>query len=113
MPRIVIPDDAPPVVASSQAYCKLVERTHVEYHAALPASEEDCRAEIVISVRSWMRFSENVFCRSPNLRLLSLWGTGTDNVDLPAAARYGMTVTKTQACPPFPSPTRAEQKACQ
>ena len=100
MPRIVIPDDAPPVMASSQAYSKLLERTRVDYHGTLPGSEETlikriAGAEIVINIRSSSRFSENVFGHSPNLRLVSLWGTGTDNVDLAAAARHGVTVTNT------------------
>ena len=100
MPRIVIPDDAPPVMASSQAYRGLLERTPVDYHDTLPVSEETlieriAGAEIVINIRSSTRFSENVFDHSPNLRLLSLWGTGTDNVDLTAAAGHGVTVTNT------------------
>jgi phosphoglycerate dehydrogenase-like enzyme len=106
MPRIVIPDDAPPVMASSQAYRKLLERTRVDYHDTLPAGEEGlieriAGAEIVINIRSSTRFSENVFRRSPNLRLLSLWGTGTDNVDLAAAARHGVAVTNTPGVSAF------------
>src|SRR5205823_3844879 len=31
----------------------------------------------------------------PRLKLLSVWGTGTDHVDLEAAARHGVTVTST------------------
>jgi phosphoglycerate dehydrogenase-like enzyme len=100
MARIVIPDDAPPVMGLSQAYRKLLERTRVDYYDTLPGSEEGlieriAGAEIVINIRSSSRFSENVFGHSANLRLLSLWGTGTDNVDLTAAARHGVTVTNT------------------
>lgn len=106
MIRIVIPDDAPPVMASSQAYRKLLERTRVDYHDTLPGSEEElieriASAEIVINIRSSTRFSEDVFRRSLNLRLLSLWGTGTDNVDLAAAARHGVTVTNTPGVSAF------------
>jgi phosphoglycerate dehydrogenase-like enzyme len=100
MPRIVIPDDAPPVMASSLAYRKLLEQTAVEYHDTLPGNEEGlleriAGAEIVINIRSSTRFTENVFERSGGLRLVSLWGTGTDHVDLAAAARHGVTVTNT------------------
>jgi phosphoglycerate dehydrogenase-like enzyme len=110
MPRIVIPDDAPPVMASSRAYRKLLERTRVDYHNTLPSSEETlieriAGAEIVINIRSSTRFSENVFGHSLNLRLLSLWGTGTDNVDLAAAARHDVTVTNT---PGVSAPSVAE-----
>jgi len=100
MPRIVIPDDAPPVMAESQAYRKLLEQTTVDYYDTLPATverliERIAAAEIVINIRSSTRFTENVFGHCPGLRLLSLWGTGTDNVDLAAAARHGVTVTNT------------------
>src|SRR5947209_18252514 len=99
-PRIVIPDDAPPVMASSESYRSLLERVRVDYHDTLPGTEERvieriAGAEIVINIRSSTHFSENVFRESPHLRLLSLWGTGTDNVDLAAAARHGVTVTNT------------------
>jgi len=98
--KIVIPDDYPPVLAPSRAYQKLIERTPVEYHGSLPGSEERlieriAEAEVVINIRSSSKFTENVFKSSPTLRLLSLWGTGTDNVDLAAAARQGVTVTNT------------------
>jgi phosphoglycerate dehydrogenase-like enzyme len=106
MPRIVIPDDAPPVMASSAAYRKLLERTPVDYYDTLPGSEDSlieriAGAEIVINIRSSTRFSDNIFQRLPDLRLLSLWGTGTDNVDLPAAASHGVTVTNTPGVSAF------------
>src|SRR5437660_10021804 len=97
-PRIVIPDDAPPVLGPSPAYRSLLDRTPVEYYDTLTTSEADLierirAAEIVINVRSSSRFTENVFAQCRQMRLLSLWGTGTDNVDLAAAARHGVTVT--------------------
>jgi D-3-phosphoglycerate dehydrogenase len=100
IPKIVIPDDAPPVMLTSRAYQGLLERTAVSHHDTLPGSEEKlvervADAEIVINIRSSSRFSERVFSDSPRLRLLSIWGTGTDNVDLAAAARHGVTVTNT------------------
>ena len=106
MPRIVIPDDAPPVMASSAAYRILVERAAVDYHATLPASEERlieriAGAGVVINIRSSTRFTDTVFRQCPSLRLLSLWGTGTDNVDLAAAARHRVTVTNTPGVSAF------------
>src|SRR5438128_2543320 len=100
MAKIVIPDDAPPVMGPSRAYRTLLDRARVEYFDTLPGSESGLierirRAEIVINIRSSCRFTENVFTQCGQLRLLSLWGTGTDNVDLRAAARHGVTVTNT------------------
>jgi len=84
----------------SRAYRVLRERFEPEYHDTLPGSEANLiervrDAEIVINVRSSSRFTENVFAACEKLKLLSLWGTGTDNVDLPAAARHAVTVTNT------------------
>jgi phosphoglycerate dehydrogenase-like enzyme len=97
---LVIPDDAPPVMGASQAYRSLLERAPVAYFDSLPGSEAELierirGAEIVINIRSSCRFTETVFGQCENLKLLSLWGTGTDNVDLAAAARHGVTVTNT------------------
>jgi len=100
MTQITIPDDAPPVIASSNAYRTLVERTSVGYYDTLPGSEANLierirDAEVVINIRSSSRFTANVFEKCGRLRMLSLWGTGTDNVDLTAAAQRGVTVTNT------------------
>ena len=100
MPHIVIPDDAPPVMSASKAYRTLLDRLPVEYCDTLPSSEEELirrirPADIVINIRSSSRFTKSVFEQCGQLRLLSLWGTGTDNVDLPAAAHHGIIVTNT------------------
>src|SRR5437899_5271042 len=102
MLRVVIPDDAPPVMGLSAAYRALLERAQVDYYDTLPLSEAELiarirDAELVINIRSSCRFTENVLAQCGRLRLLSLWGTGTDNVDLTAAARCGVTVTNTPA----------------
>jgi len=53
------------------------------------------RARIAINIRAHARFTEKVFAACPALRMVSIWGTGTDNVDLAAAGRHGVTVTNT------------------
>jgi D-3-phosphoglycerate dehydrogenase len=93
-------------MAASAAYRKLLGETPVDYYDTLPGAEEHlieriAGAEIVISIRSSTRFTENVFQNCPGLRLVSLWGTGTDNVDLPSAARHGVTVTNTPGVSAF------------
>lgn len=110
MPRIVIPDDYPAVMGPSRPYQRLLERTPVVYYDSLPGSEETLiarihDAEVVLNIRSSSRFTERVFAACRALRLLSLWGTGTDNVDLEAAARHGVTVTNT---PGVSAPSIAE-----
>jgi phosphoglycerate dehydrogenase-like enzyme len=97
-PVIYIPDDAPVVMANSAAYAALQERADVRYWDTLPGPELVERikdAEIVINIRSSCRFTAGIFDACPRLKLLSIWGTGTDHVDLAAAARHGVTITNT------------------
>jgi D-3-phosphoglycerate dehydrogenase len=100
MPRIAIPDDAPPVLASSAVWPGLVSRAELDYHDTLPGSEERLierigAAEVVLNIRASSKFTERVFAACPRLRLISVWGTGTDHVDLAAAARHGVSVANT------------------
>jgi phosphoglycerate dehydrogenase-like enzyme len=98
--KIVVPDDAPPVLGPSHAWRNFEGRESIAYFDSLPGAEDRLLeriqgAEVVVNIRSSTRFTAAVFERAPQLRLLSLWGTGTDNVDLPAAAHHGVTVTNT------------------
>ena len=100
MNKVHVPDDAPAVLRPSAAWPLLTARGDVEYHDTLPGSEDGLiarieEAELVINVRSSSKFTERVFAACPKLRLVSVWGTGTDHIDLPAAARHGVTVTNT------------------
>jgi len=100
MPRIAIPDDAPPVLRASAVWPELAARAELDYHDTLPGSEDRlidriATADLVLNIRASSKFTERVFARCPRLRLISVWGTGTDHVDLPAAARHGITVTNT------------------
>jgi phosphoglycerate dehydrogenase-like enzyme len=54
-------------------------------------------AELAINVRAYTAFDAELLERAGRLRLISILGTGTDNVDLAAAARRGVTVTHTPA----------------
>jgi len=98
--KIYIPDDAPPVLRSSGVWPELEARAALEYHDTLPGSEDGLiarieDAELVLNIRSSSKFTARVFEACPRLRLLSLWGTGTDHIDLPAAARHGVKVANT------------------
>ena len=99
-PTIVVPDDYPPVLGPSAAFESLRARADVEYHASLPASnsvllERIGSARYVINIRSSVSFDREVFTACPDLKVLSLWGTGTDHVDLASAAASGVVVTNT------------------
>ena len=107
---IVVQDDYPAVLAASAAYRHFVETTPVSCHGSLPGSEagliERIRDfEIVVNIRSSSKFTASVFAACPRLKLLSIWGTGTDNIDLAAAAHHGVIVTNT---PGVSAPSIAE-----
>ena len=100
MLRIAIPDDAPSVLRASAVWPELAARAQLDYHDSLPGSEDRLiqrisAAEVVLNIRASSKFTERVFAACPRLRLISVWGTGTDHVDLAAAARHGVTVTNT------------------
>jgi phosphoglycerate dehydrogenase-like enzyme len=105
-PKVVVPDDCPPVLAMSPAFQALRARSDVDYFDTLPGSEERLiermhEAVIAINVRSSSKFTANVFENCPQMRLVSVWGTGTDNIDLAAAARRGVMVTNTPGVSAF------------
>ena len=100
MPQIAIPDDAPPVLRASAVWPALAARAKLDYHDSLPGFEDRLierigAAEVVLNIRASSKFTGRVFAACPRLRLISVWGTGTDHVDLEAAARRGVTVTNT------------------
>jgi phosphoglycerate dehydrogenase-like enzyme len=100
LPKVVVPDDWPPVLAASLAFQELRDRSDLEYFDTLPGSvhgliERIGLAEVVVNIRASSKFNEEVFERCPQLRLISVWGTGTDHVDLESTARHQIAVTNT------------------
>jgi phosphoglycerate dehydrogenase-like enzyme len=101
MSMIVVPDDAPPVLSRSEAVGQLRDCEHRIY-PTLPADSRELVARIadadaVINIRASTRFTADVLADCPQLRLISIWGTGTDHVDLAAAKARGIAVTNTPA----------------
>ncbi len=101
---IVIPDDSPPTYASLEQadLRRLAAYGSVRLHTSRAENRDDlfarlANAEIVINVRAYTAFDEELLERANRLKLISILGTGTDNVDLAAAQRRGVTVTNTPA----------------
>lgn len=98
---IVVPDDFPSVFEGSAAHERARALGEVRVHAERGAEDEAelmrrvGSADVAINIRAYARFTEAVFRACPRLKLISIWGTGTDNIDLAAAARHGVTVCNT------------------
>jgi phosphoglycerate dehydrogenase-like enzyme len=106
MSTIVVPDDSPSVLAASPALRALRGLGEVAYFDSLPGSAERLiervrEAEIVVNIRSSSKFTKAVLECCPHLRLISVWGTGTDNVDLAAAGQRRIAVTNTPGVSAF------------
>jgi D-3-phosphoglycerate dehydrogenase len=98
--RIVIPDDYPPVYAGHPELERLRELGEVIVHGTRAADEAELiarleGAQVALNVRAYSAFTERVITALPSLRLISILGTGTDNVDLAACDRHGVAVTNT------------------
>jgi phosphoglycerate dehydrogenase-like enzyme len=96
----VIPDDFPPLFSLSTqmdrlraAGCVEAYTTRADDTAALLRRLEGAQA--VVNMRSFTRFTEEILAECPELRIISISGTGTDNVDLTAASRAGVLVCNT------------------
>ena len=104
---IVVPDDNPPAIAGTPALERLQQLGQVQVYDSdatdpLVLRQRLCDAEIAVNIRGRTRFTADVLASCPRLRLISIWGTGTDNVDLNAAAAHGITVTNTPGANAIP-----------
>jgi D-3-phosphoglycerate dehydrogenase len=100
MARIVVPDDSPPVLTGRAAETRLRELGEVEiFPSDCEGAEELLRrvegAEGIVNIRARCQFDKDFFGNAKILRVLSIWGTGTDHVDLPAAREAGVVVSNT------------------
>lgn len=99
--KIAIPDDFPSVFEGSAAHEKakvlgtlqLCGERGAEDVAELARRIGD--ATVAVNIRAYATFTDAVFSACPNLRLVSIWGVGTDHIDLASAARHGVTVCNT------------------
>jgi D-3-phosphoglycerate dehydrogenase len=98
---IVVPDDFPSVFAGTEAEQRAKALGELRLFSERGADVEQelirriDRARVAINIRAHARFSDAVFAACPALKLVSVWGTGTDNIDLNAAGMRGVTVCNT------------------
>ncbi len=98
--KIVIPDDYPSVYRDDPELARLQAMGEVVVYGTKAASEDELierlrGATVAINVRSYSAFAERAITSLPDLQLISILGTGTDNVDLAACDRQGVLVTNT------------------
>ena len=97
---IVVPDDFPAALAGIPAHARLQTLgrvTHYETRAADAAelARRIAGAAVVVNIRAYSKFTADLLAGCPTLRLISVWGAGTDHVDLEACRRLGVAVTST------------------
>jgi phosphoglycerate dehydrogenase-like enzyme len=98
--RIIIPDDFPRAISGTKAEEKVRALGEVQIYLDKAKNREELierikEAEVVINIRAYTHLSGEVLTLCRNLRLISIWGTGTDNVDLESARKLGISVTNT------------------
>src|SRR5262245_19004245 len=99
---IVIPDDDPPTYASldNVDLQRLAPYGDVRLFTRRAADrpelfERIATAEALINVRAYTALDAEALAHAPKLRMISILGTGTDNVDLATAKSRGVVVTNT------------------
>jgi phosphoglycerate dehydrogenase-like enzyme len=98
---IAVPDDYPSVFEGSAAHENAKKLGETRVVTARGADDEAelikriGRARVAVNIRAHARFSDGVFAACRELKMVSVWGTGTDNIDLEAAGRRGITVCNT------------------
>ena len=100
--HIVIPDDYPPTYASLEQVDlqRLAPYGAVKLYTTRAGDraelfERIAPAEVIINVRAYTALDDEAFGHAAQLKMVSILGTGTDNVDLEAANRRGISVTNT------------------
>ncbi|MBM4448510.1 MAG: glycerate dehydrogenase [Chloroflexi bacterium] len=100
MPKIIVPDDEPTVLAGTVAEERLRRLGEVRIYDSRALSDEEllrriADADIALNIRATSVFSRNVLEHCSRLKLISIYGVGFDNVDIKAATELGITVTNT------------------
>ncbi len=90
--RIVVLDD---IGIGAEDLRRLEAAGEVRVFSTAPSGDAETverlrGADVVIS--GWTRIGRDVLCAAPGLRLVSLWATGLDNIDLKTAGARAVTV---------------------
>ena len=100
MPKIVVPDDFPKAITGTKAHEKLKECGDLKIYSTKAETKDEFLArirdaDIILNIRAYSKFTEEILRSCPRLKLISIWGTGTDHVDLKTAKELGIMITNT------------------
>ena len=103
---IVVPDDFPSVVNGTEIEQKLNEIGETKIFCSKPENGDDLldrveNARAILNIRAFCKFDKIFFEKIKSLQIISIWGTGTDHVDLEAAKQKGITITNTPGVAAF------------
>ncbi len=95
---IVIPDDFPPAYQGQQELDRLRQLGDLHIYGERAGSREELlqrlrTATFILNVRAYTQLNDELLQQLPELCMIAVFGTGTDNIDLDAAARLGIAVT--------------------
>jgi phosphoglycerate dehydrogenase-like enzyme len=100
--HVVVPDDHPPTYGGPKQadLARLAAHAQVTVHTTRATERGElfqrlAPADAIINVRAYTLLDDEAFSFAPRLKIVSILGTGTDNVDLGAASRRGIVVTNT------------------
>ena len=101
MKKLVVVDDGVGTIKEDglEPYARSLADEFVIYRDA-PADNEDliqrcADADAVINILSTSEFTRDLMTRCPNLRIVSIWAAGVNNVELDAAKELGVTICNT------------------
>lgn len=94
----LVPGDNPRQISGSHHLDRLKERGRVVVHTDSPntVAEQLDRAKdahVILNSRSSVKWHDNELRKVPNLRMIALFGIGTDSVDLVTAKELGVVVS--------------------
>jgi D-3-phosphoglycerate dehydrogenase len=98
--RIVVPDDYPPVIPGTRHLDELKQLGDVTVYDSKPANDSDLigrieEADVVVNIRAYCKFTGDILKSAKSLKMISVWGVGTDHIDLETCRERGIVVTNT------------------